>query len=55
MLGGRAGAWPVAAGPLAHAARDLYHHRADRVVTRSMAEFCFVLDTLLAVGIVLVA
>lgn len=38
----------VSAGLLAHAAWDVYHHRVDRVVTRSMAEFCGVLDTLLA-------
>lgn len=38
----------VSAGLLAHAAWDLYHHRVDRVVVRSIAEFCGVLDTLLA-------
>lgn len=42
----------VAAGLLAHAAWDVYHHRAGRVVVRSLAEFCAVLDTLLAVGII---
>ncbi len=30
------------------AAWDVYHHRVERVVARSMAEFCAVLDTLLA-------
>lgn len=44
----------VSAGLLAHAAWDVYHHRVDRVVARSMAEFCGVLDTLLAL-VVLVA
>lgn len=38
----------VAAGLLAHAGWDAYHHRKDRVVVRSMAEFCMVLDTVLA-------
>ena len=46
------GAFLVAAGLLAHAAWDAYHHRANKVVTRSLAEFCFVLDTLLAASIV---
>jgi hypothetical protein len=48
------GAYLVAAGLLAHAAWDVYHHRVNKVVVRSMAEFCFVLDTLLAVAIVIV-
>ncbi|TCO30151.1 hypothetical protein EV652_105145 [Kribbella steppae] len=39
----------VAAGLFAHTAWDIYHHRTQRVVVRSMAEFCAVLDTLLAV------
>ena len=49
-----AGAYLVAAGLLAHAAWDVYHHWADKVVARSLAEFCFVLDTLLAAVIVFV-
>jgi hypothetical protein len=48
------GAYLVAAGLLAHALWDVYHHRANKVVARSMAEFCFVLDTLLAAAIVIV-
>ncbi|WP_214404393.1 hypothetical protein [Pseudonocardia lacus] len=44
----------VAGGLLAHAAWDVNHHRTRRVVARSMAEFCAVLDTVLAV-LVLVA
>ena len=44
----------VAAGLLGHAAWDAYHHRVNRVVVRSMAEFCLVLDTALAVAIVIV-
>ncbi|MGW8564841.1 hypothetical protein [Isoptericola sp. NPDC055881] len=42
----------VAAGLLAHAAWDTYHHRTGRVVGHTMAEFCGVLDVLLAVTLV---
>ena len=49
------GAYLVAAGLLGHAAWDLYHHRVNRVVVRSLAEFCLALDTALAVAIVIVA
>lgn len=48
------GAYLVAAGLLAHAIWDVHHHRANKVVSRSLAEFCFVLDTLLALVIVIV-
>jgi hypothetical protein len=48
------GAYLVAAGLLGHAAWDVHHHRTNRVVARSLAEFCLVLDTALAVAIVLV-
>jgi hypothetical protein len=48
------GGYLVAAGLLAHAGWDAHHHRTNRVVARSMAEFCLVLDTALAVVIVLV-
>lgn len=44
----------VAAGLLGHAFWDLWHHRRGAVVARSMAEFCLVLDTLLAGAILLV-
>jgi hypothetical protein len=44
----------VAAGLLAHALWDAYHHHVDRVVVRSMAEFCAVLDTLLALVVIAV-
>jgi hypothetical protein len=37
----------VAFGLFAHAAWDVYHHWTDRVVSRSAAEFCFVLDVAL--------
>ncbi|MEL7974381.1 hypothetical protein AAG589_00835 [Isoptericola sp. F-RaC21] len=39
----------VAVGLLAHAGWDLYHHRTRRVVSLTLAEFCMVLDVLLAV------
>jgi len=44
----------VAAGLIAHAAWDTYHHRTGRVVVRSMTEFCMVLDTLLAAAVLVV-
>jgi hypothetical protein len=44
----------VAAGLLGHALWDAYHHHVDRVVVRSMAEFCAVLDTLLALVVIAV-
>jgi len=44
----------VAAGLLGHAAWDFYHHRTNRVVSRSLAEFCLVLDTLLAIAVLVV-
>ena len=55
IVGGDVGAYLVAAGLLGHAAWDVYHHRVNKVVVRSMAEFCFVLDTLVAVAIVIAA
>ncbi len=51
---GPAGAYLVAAGLLAHAAWDVHHHRINKVVIRSMAEFCVALDLLLAAAIVIV-
>lgn len=47
----KAGAYLVATGLLGHAAWDVYHHRTHRAVARSLAEFCFVLDTALALAI----
>lgn len=47
------GALLVAAGLAAHAGWDVYHHVKNKVVVRSMAEFCFMLDTALAIVIVL--
>jgi hypothetical protein len=46
------GSYLVATGLLGHAAWDAYHHWKGRVVSRSMAEFCLVLDTALAVTII---
>ncbi|PZG07646.1 hypothetical protein C1I95_30810 [Micromonospora craterilacus] len=37
-----------------HAAWDVWHHRTGRVVVRSLAEFCGVLDVLLGVGVLVV-
>lgn len=54
FVGGSIGAYLVAAGLLAHAGWDVYHHWTNKVVVRSLAEFCFVLDTLLAVAILVV-
>lgn len=54
FLDAELGAYLVAAGLLGHAAWDLHHYRADRVVARSLAEFCLLLDASLAVLIVAV-
>ncbi|SMH26651.1 hypothetical protein [Mesorhizobium australicum] len=48
-----AGAYLVATGLFAHAVWDVYHHRVNKVVSRSMAEFCCVLDVALAGAIVI--
>jgi hypothetical protein len=45
------GSYLVAAGLLGHAAWDAVHWRAGRIVTRSFAEWCGVLDATLGVGI----
>ena len=47
------GRFVVAAGWFGHAAWDFAHLRADRVVSRSFAEWCAVFDVLRAVGILL--
>jgi hypothetical protein len=41
----------VAIGLIGHAAWDAYHYLRDRVVTRSYAEFCAVVDLLLGAAI----
>jgi hypothetical protein len=48
------GAYLVAAGLIAHAAWDAVHFRLDRVVARSYAEFCAVLDLLVGATVLLV-
>ncbi|MFE5336053.1 hypothetical protein ACFQ8E_09095 [Isoptericola sp. NPDC056573] len=50
-LDATAGGLVVAVGLLGHAAWDAYHHRTGRVVARSLAEFCGVLDVILAVAL----
>ncbi|MFG3343252.1 hypothetical protein [Glycomyces sp. NPDC048151] len=55
LVGGDLGLYLVAAGLLGHAAWDVWHHRTERVVSRSLAEFCFVLDTLAAAAMIAVA
>ena len=45
------GRYVVAAGWFGHAAWDFAHLRADKVVSRSFAEWCAVFDSLRAVGI----
>lgn len=47
------GALLVAAGLFAHAGWDVHHHVKNKVVVRSMAEFCCVLDSALGIAIVL--
>ena len=45
------GRYLVAAGWIGHAAWDFAHFRADKVVSRSFAEWCTVFDVLRAIGI----
>jgi hypothetical protein len=52
--GGDLGGYLVAAGLFGHALWDAHHYRIDQVVVRPFAEFCLVLDTLLAAIIVAV-
>jgi hypothetical protein len=44
----------VAAALFAHAGWDVFHHVKNKVMVRSMAEFCFVLDSVLGLAIVIV-
>lgn len=50
-----AGGMLVAAALLGHAGWDVYHHRTGRVVDHSLAQFCAVLDVLVAVFVGVVA
>ncbi len=45
----------LAAAFLGHAAWDFAHHRAEMVVPRWYAEFCVVIDVILAAGLLLAA
>jgi hypothetical protein len=49
------GAYLVAIALLGHAGWDAYHYLRDRVVARSYAEFCGVLDLLLGAAILVMA
>jgi hypothetical protein len=49
------GAYLVAFALLGHAGWDAFHYLRDRVVTRSYAEFCGVLDLLLGAAILVMA
>ena len=49
------GAYLVALALLGHAAWDAYHYLRDRVVARSYAEFCGVLDLLVGAAILVMA
>jgi hypothetical protein len=51
----RTGTYLVALGLFIHAGWDAWHHRRDRVVPRSFAEWCGVFDVLLAVVLVTAA
>jgi len=53
-VGDDAGAYAIAAGLFGHAVWDAYHHRRNEAVARSYAEFCSVLDVLVAVAVVVV-
>jgi hypothetical protein len=55
LVGGDLGLYLVALGLLGHAAWDVWHHRTERVVSRSLAEFCVVLDTLVAIAMIVAA
>jgi hypothetical protein len=48
-----AGGLLIAVGLFAHAAWDTYHHRVNRVVPRSFAECCAVIDVVLGVVAIL--
>lgn len=45
----------VGLGLLGHAAWDAFHLRADRVVGRSLAEFCMVLDAVIGLAVIVLS
>ncbi|UBU16076.1 hypothetical protein [Nonomuraea gerenzanensis] len=49
-----AGGYLVAAGLLGHALWDGFHYRANKIVARSYAEWCGVLDLVLGLGLLVV-
>lgn len=51
--GGDTARYLVAAGWLGHAVWDYVHHRTGKVVPRAYAEWCMVVDPLIAAGIIL--
>ncbi len=53
VLAPQLGRYVVAAGWFAHGLWDLAHLRANKVVSRSYAEWCGVLDVLVAAGLIL--
>lgn len=53
LVDGTAGRLVLAAGFLAHAIWDFAHHRADLMVPRWYAEFCAVVDVLVAAALLL--
>lgn len=55
FAGDRVAALLVGVGLLVHAGWDAHHLRTRRVVASSMAEFCCVLDTVLAVTLIVVS
>ena len=55
QLNPTAGGLLVAAALLGHAGWDIHHFRADRVVAQSLAQFCAVLDVLVAVFVAVLA
>ena len=52
---GNSGGYPVAFALIGHAAWDTVHYVQNRVVARSYAEFCAVLDLLVGAAILLMA
>ena len=46
------GGFLVGIGLVGHATWDVYHHRRDIVVVRSLAEFCAVLDLLVGIAVI---
>lgn len=50
-----AGGLLVTAALLGHAGWDIHHHRTDRVVGHSLAQFCAVLDILVGVFVAILA